>query len=76
MLRQIAIEWAPIGSRWRHKKRGTLYNVIGYATIQTSIDILLDGAVAVVYEAESDNSWNVRSADEFLDGRFERVQLP
>lgn len=71
------IEQAPIGSRWRHKVRGTAYSVIHHAVMQTNnFGLLLDGQAIVVYEAEHDHSVWVRPAAEFLDGRFERVQLP
>jgi hypothetical protein len=64
-------------ARWRHKKRGTVYEVI-------SDDASLQCATAPEFEAAFSGPWTIyRSVDtgalyirptgEFLDGRFEAV---
>lgn len=62
---------AHAGSRWRHVKRGTCYEVIGPATLQTAT-YLADEAALVVYRGEDGKLW-AREPSEFLDGRFESV---
>lgn len=57
--------------RVRHKKRGTLYDVLGEAELQTSTD-LVDGSEMIVYRGDDGRLW-VRPIDEFEDGRFEDV---
>lgn len=61
----------PSDSTWKHKKRGTLYDVIGEATLQ--VEGPYDMALCVIYrDKDSGRVW-VRPATEFYDGRFERV---
>lgn len=55
----------------RHKKRGTLYRVIGEAQVQTATP-LLDDFCVTVYQGQDGNIW-VRPTEEFEDGRFEVV---
>lgn len=59
------------GSRWRHKKRGSTYSVMGVASAQVVGDPIEEGAMAVVYRSEHDGSLWLRPAAEFMDGRFE-----
>jgi hypothetical protein len=59
------------GQVWRHKKRGTNYWIIGLATLQVTDSN--DGKMMVVYEPIDDVTMWVRSTDDFLDGKFERV---
>jgi hypothetical protein len=59
------------GTIVRHRKRGTIYTVVGTATLQTSVPIGDDTAL-VVYQGEDGRFW-ARSAVEFFDGRFEKV---
>lgn len=62
----------PYAEKWRHKRRGTTYMIIGTARVQ-AIDSILEDDLVVVYQADSDGSLWVRGTDEFYDGRFERV---
>lgn len=62
------------GEKWRHKKRGTTYEMIGTAEVQVT-DCILEGHFVVVYRAEDGKLW-VRPTEEFYDGRFERIPLP
>lgn len=59
---------------WRHKKRGTLYKEIARGCVQIATN-LQDGDGVIVYRGD-DGKWWVRSTDEFLDGRFDRVDAP
>lgn len=59
------------GSVWEHKKTETLYMVRDLVLIEATL------TVAISYSKVSEPQpviW-VRPIDEFLDGRFERVQL-
>lgn len=58
--------------RWRHKKRGTVYEEIGRAELQTSEDYVVEGDTVVVYRGEDGKLW-AREALEFEDGRFEEI---
>lgn len=57
---------------WRHKKRGTIYQEIGTASLQASSGPIEEGVELVVY-LSNDGKLYARPKDEFLDGRFERV---
>lgn len=65
-------------NRWRHKKRGTVYDVLTHrAGLQCSAEPEFDmkyddGGWTVYRKVDSDVFW-VSPTDEFLDGRFERV---
>lgn len=70
---------APIGSRWRHLKRGTYYTVINHGTLQWSgakAWAVQDDTPITIYESETDHAVYARPTPEFLDGRFERMALP
>jgi hypothetical protein len=54
-----------IGSRWRHLKRGSTYEVLGTGVIEATL------AACVIYKAEADGTTWVRPLHEFMDGRFE-----
>lgn len=68
------------GSRWKHLKRGSVYEVVGLARMQIGTGV--DGDTAgtlerrsfVVYRSISDDTLWVRPESEFKDGRF--VELP
>lgn len=62
---------APVAT-YRHKKRGTLYTVLGEGTLQCSANELLDNQPIVVYRGEDGKLW-ARGVAEFHDGRFEAV---
>lgn len=65
-------------ARWRHKKRGTVYEVI---TDQAGIQCSADPAFEERFEADTWTVYRniktaavwVRPTEEFLDGRFEMV---
>ena len=59
---------------WRHKKRGTTYVEVGRAVLQASNPALLqEGTQIVIYRGTDGKLW-CRSAAEFEDGRFERLE--
>lgn len=58
--------------RYRHKERGTTYQVLYFATMQTEGD--LDNARVVVYQGEQNSAIYVRPYNEFFDGRFEELR--
>lgn len=57
---------------WRHKKRGTTYNIVGVAEVQAE-DPLTEAEITVVYRCREDGSLWVRRKSEFYDGRFEEL---
>lgn len=64
----------PEAGGWRHKKRGTTYDIIGQATAQVSLPPpIVDGTQVVVYRCREDGSLWIRQPGEFYDGRFERL---
>ncbi len=64
-----------LGTRWRHKGRGTTYRITGWATLHSRTLSIVD-VVVVIYESEADETLWVRPWTEFLDGRFERLPAP
>lgn len=60
--------------KYRHKKRGTIYEVVGRAELQLSnVDRALEeGDVIVFYKDDHGNLW-AREESEFDDGRFESL---
>lgn len=56
----------------RHVKRGSTYEVVGQAMLQTSAP-LTDMETMIVYRSLDDGRLWVRPSTEFEDGRFERV---
>lgn len=69
---------APVGSKWRHKKRGTTYEIIAEGvSLQCSNDptfeALFEDDDWVVYRADATGAVYVRPTEEFLDGRFEAM---
>lgn len=57
--------------RYRHLKRGTVYEIIGTAELQAML-LQREGAHLVIYRGEDGKLW-ARNSGEFHDGRFERV---
>lgn len=71
------------GSVWRHKKRGGIYEIVDNdAAVQISNSLFTDVAVAleeerwVAYRPVNGHRLFFRMAEEFLDGRFEKVAAP
>lgn len=63
---------APSGSRWRHLKTGTIYLVTGHYYLEANCRPAI--GYTPLYGAQT-FAW-VRDAEEFLDGRFERIAKP
>ncbi|MEG3086201.1 hypothetical protein [Sphingomonas sp. PB4P5] len=59
------------GETYRHKKRGTLYEMIGTAELQAS-QPRCEHAELAIYRGEDGKLW-ARNTGEFHDGRFERL---
>lgn len=56
---------------YKHVKRGTIYRVLNFATLQ--VEGPLDESIVVVYQdVDSLRVW-VRPQSEFFDGRFEEL---
>jgi len=71
--RQVPFDKRGAQMRWRHKKRGTTYDIVGVAALQTADPTTLrDNKVMVVYQGEDGQLW-VRASDEFHDGRYEKI---
>ena len=68
------------GAGWRpthrHRKRGTTYRILGTARLQAARTGSVEECFALtIYEGEDGQRW-AREADEFEDGRFERLDRP
>ena len=61
------------GEMYRHKKRGTLYEMIGTAELQAE-QPQCEHAELAIYLGEDGKLW-ARNTAEFHDGRFERFDL-
>lgn len=75
------------GTIWRHRKRGSVYEIVGRAKMQMEtthiprIDLVsgfyvkdtMEALSLIVYRSLSDDTLWVRPESEFMDGRFERV---
>ncbi len=59
--------------KYRHKKRGTTYTVVGMAEVQAD-EPLTDYEVVTVYRCIKTGRLWVRRKAEFEDGRFERLE--
>lgn len=66
-LRETSV--AAPGEVFRHKKRGTLYTLIGVGRVQGT---LADEDPVVLYRGENGGLW-ARHQAEFCDGRFEHI---
>lgn len=57
--------------RYRHVKRGTVYELVGRASLQNANQAMLaEAACLVIYRGDDGNLW-AREESEFNDGRFE-----
>ena len=65
---EVALRARPVGPKWRHIKRGSIYTEIWRGKVQTDTP-LTDYAEVVVYQADDGSIW-VRPVSEFEDGRF------
>lgn len=68
-----------IGERWRHRKRGIVYEIIATsANLQCSaapeFEAMFDDDHFIVYKSVRTGAFWIRPAPEFLDGRFEKVE--
>jgi hypothetical protein len=61
------------GEKYRHVKRGTVYEVVGTAELQTTDGALVDGSSLIVYRGDDGRLW-AREEGEFHDGRFAALQ--
>lgn len=61
--------WQP---QWRHKKRGSEYELVGMAEVQV-LNLIQEGDLVAVYRAKDGKLW-VRPEYEFFDGRFEKIK--
>ena len=57
---------------WKHKKRGSSYDILAVCRAQVSGKPLMDDDRVVVY-ANKENMVFVRGFSEFMDGRFEWI---
>ena len=62
---------APTEERYRHKQRGTFYDVIGVARLQAG-QPQMEKAALTIYRGDDGKLW-ARNTAEFHDGRFEKV---
>lgn len=66
---------AGLRTRWLHKKRQSIHSIVGTATAQCATRPIQEGDLVEVYRGEEGALW-VRRAEEFHDGRFERLDEP
>lgn len=67
-----------MGTRWIHKKRGTVYEIVtDNAAIQCSTEPFIEQRYGeekwTVYRNVETEMMYVRLTNEFLDGRFEKI---
>lgn len=71
LLKEVGGGWRPTH---RHVKRGTEYEVLGTACVQTASP-LTDEEVVIVYQDAEGVTW-IRRPSEFNDSRFEAIPSP
>jgi hypothetical protein len=60
--------------RWKHKKRGSTYVLVGVGTGQSDLHTTIEmQEFAVYYPVDKPHDIWVRPKEEFLDGRFEPI---
>lgn len=60
--------------RYKHIKRGTVYEVVGRAELQVATFVRPgEGHVLVVYRGDDGKLW-AREESEFMDGRFSAIE--
>lgn len=71
------------GQKWRHKKRGGIYEIVATdGTIQIAsigddeMMLMLEDEQWIVYRSVNGHRLYFRMHDEFMDGRFELVPDP
>ncbi len=65
------VTWTDGFDQWRHRARGTTYQRLGGAEVQSGRPIK-EGDVLTVYLDADGKLW-VRPVEEFHDGRFEKL---
>lgn len=70
--------WPERGSHWRHKKRGTVYEIVdAYASLQCSaapeFEQMFEDDHWTIYRNVATGAVWMRPTPEFIDGRFEPV---
>ena len=60
-------------TKFRHKKRDTVYELLGTAIVQTDVPLNDNDEVVIYLGAEGITLWARRKA-EFYDGRFEQIK--
>lgn len=63
-----------IGKCYRHKKRGSVYQITDMITLQSSKLPDIDGWTLVIYKNLMSEVSYARELTEFFDGRFEEVK--
>lgn len=58
-----------VGTIWRHKKTRRVYVVMGQCRLEAT------NAPGLLYRSAQDGTTWARDLDEFLDGRFEPVEI-
>jgi len=64
----LSVRETPVGSTWKHKRSGKAYTVTGHVMLEAT------WSPGVVYRGTEHSFDIVRDADEFTDGRFERIE--
>jgi hypothetical protein len=72
------------GQIWRHKKRGSRYTIVGVGRLQIGRRgncceckrQCMDDCLSVTYRGEKDGMLWTRPLEDFIDGRFERLEGP
>jgi hypothetical protein len=66
-----------VGQKWQHKKRGSIYEIVHTtASIQCTSDLAVQAYEDedwIAYRPIAGHALHFRLREEFLDGRFEKV---